>query len=113
MNPDLLDLAGGDTYRARAVHRLLTALACGPDPVLREMAAGVLRGDLSVRDAAAGQVYGDALADRFDTFWRHHQNLTADEHRALLAEGHRFIEQAEGHRFIEQPETAPPGASTD
>jgi hypothetical protein len=104
MNPDILETAGGDTYRARALHRLLSTLADGPDPVLREMARGVLQGDLGLRDAAASPVYGDAIADRFDTFWRHHQNLTPDEHQALLADG---------HRFIEQPETAPPGASAD
>ena len=46
MNPELLlDMAGGDTYSARAIHKLLATLADGPDPALREMATGVLKGD--------------------------------------------------------------------
>ncbi len=103
MNPKLLDMTGGDLYRARALHQLLARLADGPEPLLREMATGVLNGDLSLRDAAASQTYSDAIADRFDTFWQHHQNLTPEQHRTLLADG---------HRFIEQQHTSPPGAST-
>lgn len=95
MNPELLDMTGGDPYRARALHQLLTRLADSPNPLLREMATGVLKGGLSLREAANSQAYSGALADRFDTFWQHYQNLSPDEHQALLADGHRFIEQGE------------------
>jgi hypothetical protein len=95
MNPEIIDMTGGDTYRARAIHHLLTKLADGPNPVLREMASGVLKGELNLRDAAASEVYSDAITDRFDTFWQRYQDLTPYEHQALLADGHRFIEQPE------------------
>jgi hypothetical protein len=93
MNPELLDIAGGDTYRARAIHKLLTTIADGPDPALREMASGVLKGDLDLREAADSQIYGDAIAHSFGTFWQRYQDLDPEEQQALLAEGHQFIEQ--------------------
>jgi hypothetical protein len=96
MNPELMDMAGGDSYRARAIQQLLTKLSDGPNPLLREMASGVLKGELNLRDAASSGVYSDAIADRFDTFWHRYQDLTPDEHQALLTAGHRFIEQSEG-----------------
>ncbi|MGK5680151.1 hypothetical protein [Actinoplanes sp. URMC 104] len=95
MSQELLDMAGGDTYRARAIHQLLTKLADGPDPALREMAKGILEGNLYLRDAAASDIYSTAIAHRFDTFWQHHQSLTDDERQALLADGYRYIEQPE------------------
>lgn len=103
MNPEVFDMAGGDSYRARAIHKLLIEIADGPDPLLREMATGVLRGDLSLRDATASQVYSDAITDRFDIFWQRYQDLSPEEHQALLAAG---------HRFIEQQDTSTPGAPT-
>ncbi|OJF10844.1 hypothetical protein [Couchioplanes caeruleus] len=95
MNPEILDMAGGDSYRARAIDRLLASIADGPNAVLREMASGVRKGDLSLRDAASSSIYSEALADQFDTFWQRYQTLTAEEQQDLLAEGHRFIEQSE------------------
>ena len=93
MNPDLLDMAGDDPCRARAIQQLLTKLVDGPNPVLREMATGVLNGDVTLRDAAASSAYSDAIAGRFDTFWQRYETLTPDEHDDLLADGHRFIEE--------------------
>lgn len=92
MNPEIIDLAGGDPCRARVVQNLLTKLAASPDPMLREMASGLLANDLSLREATASETYSEALAHGFQTFWKGYLALTSDEHEALLAEGHRFVE---------------------
>jgi hypothetical protein len=95
MNPEIIGMTGGDTFRARAVHQLLTKLADGPNPVLRELASSVLKGELNLRDATASEFYSDAITNRFGTFWQRYQNLSPEEYQALLADGHRFIEQTD------------------
>lgn len=87
-------MANGDAYRAGAILKMLNKLADGPDPTLREMASGILQGDLKLRDAAANSAYSDAIADRFAGFWQRYQELTPEEHQALITEGHQFIENS-------------------
>ncbi len=94
MNPEILEMAGGDSYRANALQRLLKALAEGPNPLLREVASGVLDGEVSLRSAANNDIYSEAFADEFDGFWQRYQTQTSDERDVLLAEGHRFIEKS-------------------
>ncbi|MFK0114866.1 hypothetical protein [Streptomyces sp. NPDC090994] len=57
---DLLEVAG-DEERARSLYRTLRDLRSSPDPRLREMAAGVLRGDLTAREAFTDPEYTAAL----------------------------------------------------
>lgn len=57
---ELLDVAK-DEDRARSLLRALRTLSDGPDPKLREMARGVLRGDLTAQQAFTEPEYTAAL----------------------------------------------------
>ncbi|MEU6356787.1 hypothetical protein ABZ896_47065 [Streptomyces sp. NPDC047072] len=57
---ELLDVAK-DEERARSLRRALRALSTGADPKLREMANGVLRGELSPQQAFTDPEYTAAL----------------------------------------------------
>ncbi|KUN12610.1 hypothetical protein AQI96_14995 [Streptomyces canus] len=57
---ELLDVAK-DEDRARSLLRALRTLSTGPDPKLREMARGVLRGDLTAQQAFTDPEYTAAL----------------------------------------------------
>lgn len=57
---ELLDVAK-DEDRARSLLRALRTLSTGPDPKLREMARGVLRGDLTAEQAFTDPEYTAAL----------------------------------------------------
>jgi hypothetical protein len=74
---------------------LLSQIAEGSNPMLREMATSVLNGDVGLRDAATSDVYSDAIADTFGTFWAKYQDMTPEERADLIAEGHEHIERAE------------------
>ncbi|MDT0483479.1 hypothetical protein [Streptomyces doebereineriae] len=57
---ELLDVTK-DEDRARSLLRALRTLSTGPDPKLREMARGVLRGDLTAQQAFTDPEYTSAL----------------------------------------------------
>jgi len=84
---DLSDIAGGDPRRAERLRQSLAHLAASDNELLREMARAVLDGDLGLREAAASQVYGKALAGSFSTFWSEYQELTPEEQTALRERG--------------------------
>ena len=52
MHDSAYDLAGGDARKAKLLRVSLQKLADGPDGALKEMAEGVLRGELDLREAA-------------------------------------------------------------
>lgn len=95
MNDDITDIVGGDAQRARMLRDNLIRLASCPNPMLREMATGVLNGDVRLRDAAASDVYSDAITGTIHTFWNTYQNMTPEERAGLIAQGRDHIQRAD------------------
>ncbi|MGW0421360.1 hypothetical protein [Streptomyces sp. NPDC003015] len=93
---ELLDVAK-DEDRARSPYRALRTLSTGPDPKLREMARGVLRGDLTAEQAFTDPEYTAALFSGADKIRR------AGELRTDTEAGERFGED----RGASQSDTAP------
>ncbi|MGA5304602.1 hypothetical protein ACPCHT_32155 [Nucisporomicrobium flavum] len=83
MHDSVYDLAGDDPRMAKLLRASLTKLADGPDGPLREMAQGVLAGDVDLRQAAMSDAYGDELGAAFGQFWTRWEQLD-DEERAQL-----------------------------
>jgi hypothetical protein len=69
------DVAGRDSRRVHGLRCALEVLARGPDGPLRELARAVLKGELSLRDAALSDVYGERLGAAFDAFWTRYRVL--------------------------------------
>ncbi|MEV4708808.1 hypothetical protein [Actinoplanes sp. NPDC049316] len=87
---DFLDAAGGDRARARILHGLLQQVARhGTDERLREMAGEVLKGTVSLADAAASSYYGEAIRQQATGFadWYHGLSETerGEQERAAAA----------------------------
>ena len=80
---DLHDITGGDEPRTRELHDALVRLADGTNPLLREMAAAVLNGELGLREAVASDTYASQLTEPFKGFWTQYQEQTAGEREHL------------------------------
>jgi hypothetical protein len=91
MTDALLDPAGEDPARARMLRESLVRLADGPDVQLREMSRAVLEGELSLRSAALGDTYGEALGRAFTVFWAHYQELEPEEREEIAAIGRAHL----------------------
>ncbi|MFE1833517.1 hypothetical protein [Streptomyces sviceus] len=76
-----------DEERARSLLRALRTLSTGPDPKLREMATGVLRGDLTAEQAFTDPEYTAALFSGADKIRRAGERRTDAEAREA---GERF-----------------------
>ncbi|MEX1659337.1 hypothetical protein ABZ960_40335 [Streptomyces pseudovenezuelae] len=76
-----------DEERARSLLRALRTLSTGPDPKLREMATGVLRGDLTAEQAFTDPEYTAALFSGADSVRRAGERRTDAEAREA---GERF-----------------------
>ena len=76
-----------DEERARSLLRALRTLSTGPDPKLREMANGVLRGSLSAEQAFTDPEYTAALFSGADSIRRAGERRTDAEAREA---GERF-----------------------
>ncbi|MET8077647.1 hypothetical protein [Streptomyces sp. NPDC005303] len=76
-----------DEERARSLLRALRTLSTGPDPKLREMARGVLRGDLTAEQAFTDPEYTAALFSGADKIRRAGELRTESEAREA---GERF-----------------------
>ncbi|MDH6551529.1 hypothetical protein M2161_003521 [Streptomyces sp. SAI-133] len=76
-----------DEERARSLLRALRTLSTGPDPKLREMASGVLRGDLTAEQAFTDPEYTAALFSGADRIRRAGERRTEAEAREA---GERF-----------------------
>ncbi|MGC4874973.1 hypothetical protein ACLQ26_01735 [Micromonospora sp. DT43] len=79
------DIAGGDDERSHALRRILDRLAHSDNPLLREMAAAVQDGELTLRQAATSPIYGTELTAPFQTFWNAYQKMTPEERNGLAS----------------------------
>lgn len=102
-----------DEDRARSLLRALRTLRQGPDPKLREMAGGVLRGDLTAEQAFTDPEYTAALFSgaakvrragelRTDAEAREAGARFGEWQRARDAEGNREEEQGRDERGAEE-----------
>ncbi|MEU0208692.1 hypothetical protein [Streptomyces canus] len=111
---ELLDVAK-DEDRARSLLRALRTLSTGPDPKLREMARGVLRGDLTAQQAFTDPEYTDALFSGAAKVRRAGEQRSEAEAREA---GERFAEWQQARRTEDEGEdqgtsrTAPGQQST-
>ncbi|MFF3962875.1 hypothetical protein ACFYZI_15020 [Streptomyces griseorubiginosus] len=100
-----------DEERARSLLRALRTLSTGPDPKLREMANGVLRGSLSAEQAFTDPEYTAALFSGADKVRRAGELRSDAEAREA---GARFGEwQRARDAEQEREEKDPDGASQD
>ncbi|GAB7036562.1 MULTISPECIES: hypothetical protein [Catenuloplanes] len=83
MHDSAYELAG-DRRMTKAVRLLLEKLAAGTDGTLKEMAEGVLAGNLDLREAAHSSIYGDALSAATEPALRRCAEMDEDERRALV-----------------------------
>lgn len=97
---ELLDVAK-DEGRARSLLRALRTLSTGPDPKLREMARGVLRGDLTAEQAFTDPEYTAALFSGADKVRRAGERRTDAEAREA---GERFGEWQHARRTEDERE---------
>ncbi|MFI5938141.1 hypothetical protein [Actinoplanes sp. NPDC051494] len=98
MHDSVYDIAGDDPRIAKYLRTSLTALANGSDPLLRELAEGVLSGQVNLRDAVASDVYDEAVGSAFERFSTHYDQLDADEKARLTSEaGQQLDELLDGH----------------
>ena len=93
MHDSAYDLAGGDPRKTKLLRGSLQKLADGPDGVLKEMAEGVLRGDLDLREAAMSDVYGPDLGAAFDRFSTYYTELDQEERDQLAATTERQLDE--------------------
>jgi hypothetical protein len=90
-----------DEERARSLLRALRTLSTGPDPKLREMAGGVLRGDLTAQQAFTDPEYTAALFAGADKIRRAGELRTEAEAREA---GERFGAWQESRSAEDEPE---------
>jgi hypothetical protein len=91
---EIMDVAGQDPARAVVLSLSLRRLATGASgELLAEMAQAVLSGQVSLRQAAASQVYGDAFAKGFSRFWARYERMTESERRRAIEKGNAQLRQ--------------------
>jgi hypothetical protein len=105
---ELLDVAK-DEDRARSLLRALRTLSTGPDPKLREMARGVLRGDLTAEQAFTDPEYTAALFSGADKIRRAGELRSEAEAREA---GERFGEWQQARRTEDEREDQGEGEGT-
>ncbi|WP_405520973.1 hypothetical protein [Streptomyces canus] len=105
---ELLDVAK-DEDRARSLLRALRTLSTGPDPTLREMARGVLRGDLTAQQAFTDPEYTAALFSGAAKVRRAGEQRSDAEAREA---GERFGEWQQARRTEDEREDQGEGQAT-
>jgi hypothetical protein len=99
MHDSVYEIAGDDPRMAKLLRAGLTKLAAGPDGPLKEMADGVLAGQVDLRQAAMSDAYGTELGAALDTFSSHYDQLDQDERDQLIATTeHQLDELLDGPR---------------
>lgn len=85
---EIMDVAGRDPARAVVIGLTLRRFASGASgELLKEMADAVLSGRVSLRQAAASDAYGQAIATGFDRFWSRYERLSESQRRRAVEAG--------------------------
>lgn len=88
--------------RRKLLRASLQELADGPDGLLKEMAEGVLRGEVDLREAAMSDSYGPELGKAFDRFATYYTDLDQAERDELVA-----TTEDQLNELLDTPPTAP------
>jgi hypothetical protein len=102
MHDSVYDIAGDDPRKAKLLRASLQQLADGPDGALKEMAEGVLRGEVDLRQAAMSDAYGPQLGAAFDRFSTYYSELGQAECDELVATAERQLNE-----LLDGPSAAP------
>ncbi|AGZ43033.1 hypothetical protein [Actinoplanes friuliensis] len=92
MHDSAYEVAGDDPRLAKLLRVSLTKLAEGDDPLLREMAEGVLDGSVDLRRAAMSDAYDAGFDAAFSQFRDHYDSLDQDQREELAAETERQLD---------------------
>lgn len=92
MHDSVYDLAGDDPRIAKSLRASLTKLAEGPDGLLKEMAEGVLHGEIDLRQAALSEAYGNEIGVALDKFTVYYDTLDQDERNALAGQAEEQLD---------------------
>lgn len=85
---EIMDVAGRDPARAVVISLTLRRFASGVSgELLKEMADAVLSGRIGLRQAAASDAYGQAIATGFDRFWSRYEHLSESQRRRAVEAG--------------------------
>src|SRR5690349_7756405 len=103
MHDSAYDVAGGDPRKAKLLRVSLQKLADGPDGVLKEMAEGVLRDEVDLREAAMSDAYGPELGTAFDQFSTYYTELDRQQRDQLVATTQRQLDE-----LLDGPSATPP-----
>ncbi len=93
MHDSVYDIAGGDPRIAKLLRLSLAKLAAGPDGSLKEMADGVLDGNVDLRHAAMSGTYGSEIGTAFNRFWTDYQHLEPADRDQLAADAQQQLDE--------------------
>jgi hypothetical protein len=93
MHQSAYDVAGDDPRMAKLLRASLTKLANGPDGPLKEMADGVLSGQLDLREAAMSDAYGEELGVAFGRFQTYFDALDEEERQELVGQAEERLDE--------------------
>jgi hypothetical protein len=93
MHDSVYEIAGDDPRMAKLLRASLAKLAAGPEGPLREMAEGVLNGEVDLRQAAMSDAYGDELGAAFGRFWSRYEQLDQRERDDLVRQTEEQLDE--------------------
>lgn len=102
MHDSVYDIAGDDPRMAKLLRTSLQQLADGPDGLLKEMADGVLGGELDLREAAMSSVYGPELGAALDQFTFYYRELDQQDRDQLVTTTQRQLDE-----LLDGPSSSP------
>jgi hypothetical protein len=87
------DITGGDPRLTAYLKAALTQLAGGDDPLMREMATGVLDGSLDLRQAATSDAYSPSFTAASGAFWTYYENLDENQRQELVRHAEEQLDE--------------------
>ncbi|WP_067508268.1 hypothetical protein [Actinoplanes sp. TFC3] len=107
MHDSVYEIAGDDPRIAKFLRTTLTQLADGDDPLMREMAKGVLDGSVDLRQAATSPAYDASFSAAADSFWSYYEGLNEDERQELARSGSSQLDV-----LLDEPDEPPANEAT-
>lgn len=93
-----------DNAQNDITHRILRHVADnGDNPVLRELATDVLRGNITLADGMAFSTYAEALAEGLDGFTQWYEGLSDDERAKEAGSCADELKKLEDHLTADNP----------
>ena len=93
MDDSVYQIAGDDPRIAKLLRAILTKLAHGSDPLMKELAQGVLAGHVDLRHAATSPAYDEAFESAFDKFTGYYDQLDQHQRDQLVADSEPQLDE--------------------